>query len=658
MPEHPARTTVSTRPSTSGVLAGHEALDELMARVAETEMPEPALCLKIARELHRIGDHGLAFRWLGRIADTRGSFMAWASGAAALSKFERQAAPPARRSVRLAVAGTYTTSQLGRLLRLAALRRGIKVEVFETGFNAYVQEVLDPGSALYAFDPDYVLLAPHDGAIQFPAFSANPDAMLDDEVARWQSLWQAITRHSRARVIQHNIAIRPESAWGHLSSRVPASRDEMLRALNTRLGSAAGDGVAIVDCDRIAATVGKNRWFDARYWHLAKQAVALDALPELARHTAAVLAGAEGLSSKCVVLDLDNTLWGGVIAEEGLAGLHLGDGPKGEPYVTFQEYLLALRARGILLAVVSKNNDHDAREPFLNHPDMRLRLADIAAFRANWTDKATNLRSVSEELNIGLDSLVFVDDSPAERQVVRQLLPEVEVPVLPTEASDYVRALSETLLFEASALTSEDLARADQYRVRAAAASLQQQAGSLEEFYASLGMEAFVAPFDELNLPRIVQLIGKTNQFNVTTRRHGRPEVLEFMHDPRCITQYLRLRDHFGDHGLVAVLIACQADDAYEIDSWLMSCRVIGRTVENEMLSRLCESVVQRGCSRVRGTFIPTAKNEVVRDVFAQLGFVLVASENGRTTWEYDITEKGIPTSEYIRPTPDALLHA
>jgi FkbH-like protein len=372
------------------------------------------------------------------------------------------------------------------------------------------------------------------------------------------------------------------------------------------------------------------------------------ALHVLADQVRRVVQARAGLSRKVLALDLDNTLWGGVIAEDGLPGIQLGAGARGEAHVAFQEHLRALRSRGVLLAVVSKNNDADAREPFERHPDMRLALSDIAVFVANWEDKATNIRTVAATLGIGLDSLVFVDDNPAEREIVRQVLPEVEVPVLPEDPSGYVRALSDTLLFESVALTAEDRGRAEQYRARAAAVELQQRAGSLEAFYDSLGMEAVVAPFDELNLARIVQLIGKTNQFNVTTRRHGASAVRAFMEDPRAVTMYLRLRDTFTDHGLVAVLVAEQDGERLDIDTWLMSCRVIGRTVEDEMLARLCEIAVERGCTRVRGTFVPTAKNHVVRDLFERLGFALVAEEDGRTTWEYDIDEKGVPRSEHI----------
>jgi FkbH-like protein len=424
----------------------------------------------------------------------------------------------------------------------------------------------------------------------------------------------------------------------------------MLSALNRELAAAAGPDVLLVDCDRIAAGVGKQRWFDDRYWHLAKQAVALDVLPELARHTAAVIAAGEGLSTKCIAVDLDNTLWGGVVGEVGLAGLQLGGGPQGEAFAAFQEHLLALRDRGILLAVVSKNNDADAREVFERHPDMRLKLSDFAAFRAGWDDKATVLRGIASELGIGLDAIAFVDDNPAERAVVRRLAPEVEVVTLPTDPSGFVRALCDTLLFESTSLTQEDLARAAQYQARAGAAALAEQGGTLEDFFAGLAMAAHSAPFDEQNLPRIAQLVAKTNQFNLTVRRHGLTDLRAFAADPSYETMYLRLRDRFGDHGLVGVLVARIDRDVADIDTWLLSCRVIGRTVENEMLARLCRNLADRGITRLRGTFVPSEKNQLVAQLYGRLGFSLLADDEGTTTWHYDTAAEGVVTSEFIRP--------
>ncbi len=549
--------------------------------------------------------------------------------------------------------GSYTTNQLVPMLELAGLQMGIGITSYECPFGQYRQEILDPNSGLHRFSPDIVVLATHAGETALPPMSDDPAAAVEGELRRWTGLWSALAERSQARLVQHNFALPPEAPMGHLGARLPGSRYRMLLAVNAALGEAAGDRVSVVDCDRVASWFGKRRWFDDKYWALAKQAVSLEAIPVLARHTAAVMAADLGLSRKCLVLDLDNTLWGGVIGEDGLAGIALGAGPLGEAFVAFQGLIRQLKDKGVILAVCSKNNEADARLPFQEHPDMVLRLEDIACFMANWNPKPENLRAIARVLNIGLDSLVFVDDNPAEREVVRQLVPEVDVLTLPADPMHYARALGDCLSFETSSFTAEDAERTRQYQAQARIAELESAATSLEEFHRSLHMQALVTPFDELHLPRIVQLIGKTNQFNLTTRRHSLSTVRKFMEDERCVHLALKLRDRFTDHGLVSVLIAFKKGDALEIDTWLMSCRVIGRTVEAELLSHLCRHAQRLHCQRLRGTYIPTAKNAMVRDVFERFGFQLVSETQEATVWEYDLANAGLIENGFIEPWED-----
>jgi FkbH-like protein len=549
--------------------------------------------------------------------------------------------PPARRRARLAVLGSYTTSQLVPLLRLAARRSGVALEIHECAYGQYRQEVLDPDSATWAFQPDVILFAVHAGDLALPAWSQDPERDVDVEASRWTGLWRAVTERSGARIVQHGFVVPADAALGHLATRLRGSRPRMIQALNARLGDEAPDGVSLVDCDRLAALFGKTRWTDPRYWHHAKQAVALDALPLLARHTAAVMSAGLGLSRKCLVLDLDNTLWGGVIGEDGLAGIQLGAGAAGEAFVAFQDYLLELKAKGIVLAVCSKNDEAVAREPFDKHAAMRIAMSDVAVFVANWETKAENIRTIATTLDLGLDALVFVDDNPVERQTVRQFLPEVDVVPLPADPALYVQALADHLSLETSALTAEDVARTEQYRARAEAAALAAAHVSLDDFHRSLEMRALVSPFTEADLPRIAQLLGKTNQFNLTTRRHGPARLREIMADSRTVHLTLRLRDRFADHGLVAVMIALADADVLDIDTWLMSCRVIGRTVEAEMLSQVSRRALDLGCRWLQGTYVPTAKNGMVKGVFARFGFDQVAEADGTTTWRYDLAARG-----------------
>jgi FkbH-like protein len=457
-----------------------------------------------------------------------------------------------------------------------------------------------------------------------------------------------LAHRSRARVVQHTFALRPDVALGNLAAQLPGSRHLMLQALNLRLGKAAQGRVALVDCDRLAGMFGKARWFDDRYWARAKQAVALDAVPLLARQTAAVVAAAAGLSRKCLVLDLDNTLWGGIIGEDELSGIRLGGDAIGEGFIRLQDYLVQLKRKGVVLAVASKNNEADAREVFERHPDMRLRLDDLAVFLANWDDKPSNLRRIADRLNIGLDALVLLDDNPAERQLVRDVLPEVDIIQLPEDPSRYARALADYPWFETAALTDEDRRRTEQYRARAKIAELEASSEEVESFYRSLGMHARMGPFDELRLPRITQLVNKTNQFNLTTRRYEETELRRFADRDDYATLWLELRDRFTDHGLVAVLIARQEGDTLDIDTFLMSCRVIGRTVESALLARLCWEARSRGCTRLRGTYVASAKNAVVGELYPRLGFRPMGEQDGSRMWTYDLERDGMILNEYI----------
>ncbi|MDR4474238.1 MAG: HAD-IIIC family phosphatase, partial [Nitrospira sp.] len=426
-----------------------------------------SLCLKLARCYDRMGNHSEACRWALSLVDANDDYTAWQAGWTLFQRNAERAAWPTARTVKVAIAGSYTTTQLGTLLRLAAARIGIRLDLYESPYGQYQQDIIDPGSPLYRFSPDIVVLAVHEGDVHLAEFSSDPTAEIQAEITRWTTLWNLVTTQSRARIVQHNFALPSDIPAGHLATRLPGSRYMMTQALNMGLGQAAGTAVSIVDCERLSALIGKQRWCDPRYWNMSKQAVALDALPLLAKHTAAVIAADIGLSRKCLVLDLDNTLWGGVIAEDGLAGIRLGHGAEGEAFVAFQEYLLKLKRKGVILAVCSKNNHADAIQPFQQHPEMRMKMQDIALFIANWNSKPENIRTIADTLQIGLYSLVFVDDNPVEREIVRKFLPQVDVLPMPEDPAYYVRTLSQYLLLETASMTAEDSERTTQYQARA-----------------------------------------------------------------------------------------------------------------------------------------------------------------------------------------------
>jgi FkbH-like protein len=628
------RAALGDRLRKAGDLAGAAAA--YLEAAFSTEYPPASLCVKLARTYSEMGDQPHALRWAAAVVDAGDELTAWHAAAALVARTPASRVE-ARRTARVAVIGSYTLTQYASLLRLAALRAGVALDIFEGGFNQYRQELVDADSALWAFAPEFVIIAVHEGDLALPFESDAPRDAVDAEVGRWTALWDQVASRSRARVVQHTFVVPPNPPLGHLAARRAGSRYAMTQAVNLRLGEAAGAGVLLLDCDRLASLYGKTRWFDARYWLHAKQAVALGALPLLTRHTAAVLAGDLGLARKCLVLDLDGTLWGGIIGEDGLNGIRLGGTAEGDAYVAFQEQILALTRRGVVLAVCSKNNPAEAREPFERHPEMRIKLGDIAAFVAGWDSKVEGLRAVARDLDLGLESLVFADDNPAERQLVRQLLPAVDVLPLPADPADYTRVLAEYLWFETSTLTAEDTDRTSQYRARAELKALERAATSLDEFYRTLEMQAELTPFRAVDGARIAQLVAKTNQFNLTTRRHSARQLEEFARDPRCLHLAVRLRDRFADHGLVGVLIAFVDGPIAAIDTWLLSCRVIGRTVEVEMFDWLCRAARARGAAAVEGTYVRTPRNGLVADLYARLGLTRVEETDSGTRWRLDL---------------------
>ncbi len=405
----------------------------------------------------------------------------------------------------------------------------------------------------------------------------------------------------------------------------------------------AGD--VLLDVAGIAETVGLANWHDPQLWNLGKFPCAEAVIPLYADHVARTLAAMRGKSRKVLVLDLDNTVWGGVIGDDGLEGIRVAQGDAiGEAHLAVQRMALDLRKRGIVLAVSSKNTDEVAREPFLKHPEMLLKLDHIAVFQANWNDKATNLQAIADELAVGIDSLVFLDDNPVERGLVRRLLPQVAVPELPEDAAGYARTLAAAGYFEAIAFAGEDLKRADFYQDNAKRISLQKQVGGVDAYLASLEMTITFQPFDATGRARIVQLINKSNQYNLTTRRYTDPEVRAAEEDPDVFTLQVRLADIFGDNGMISVVICRPAEQGiWEVDTWLMSCRVLGRKVEHMVLNHIVEQARARGVHTLVGRYLPTDRNQLVVDHYAKLGFEQVsADESGRTEWKLDVASAQI----------------
>jgi FkbH-like protein len=599
------------------------------------ERPGPELMLKLARAQLEAGRPGAAAAALFGIVDAGAGFRIWAAAAALLPRCPDESWPGVRYRLRAGLVGTWTTDTFAPLIRLAAARHGIALAIEQPPFGQYFNATLDPGSALLAAVPEVLVLAPDHRALGFRAFSDTPAEDVAAELDRWSGVWEAVRRAAQPVIVQLGFAAPSADPLGHHGAGVPGARRSMTLSLDAGLAArAAAADVGFVDTARLAARAGEAAWFDPRGWYMAKIPFGPAALPELARHTAAVIAARLGLSRRALVLDLDNTLWGGVIGDDGVGGIVLGQGAEGEAYLDFQAALKELMGRGIVLAVASKNDPEVARRPFLEHPEMILKLDDIAAFAASWGPKSESLRTIAAELGLGLSSLVFLDDNPYERAEVRRALPEVDVPLLPEEPVGFRAALEAYPYLEPAGFTDADRARAEQYRARARAEAVRVSSGSLAEYQASLGMVARVGPVDAVNIARVVQLINKTNQFNLTTRRRNRAELEAFLAAPGAEGFWVRLADKFADHGLIAVALAARRGAALEIDTLLMSCRVLGRGVEALVLAELAARAAAAGCDRLEGAYVPSGRNGMVADLYRRLGMAETArGADGSSRW-------------------------
>lgn len=549
-------------------------------------------------------------------------------------------------AVRLTILGSSTVDHLAAGIRVGGLRRSIWIETYIPAYGQYAQELLDPASGLHDFAPTTVLFA-LDGhhllqGITPTATSESVSATLSGIIDRLETQWLTARRKSSAHIIQNIPLPVFLPLLGGNEHRLPGSQLTALRQFSALLRSRAdAAGVDLIALDDRAASDGLMAWHDPALWHRAKQEIHPQATALYGDLVARLVAANQGRSRKCLVLDLDNTLWGGVIGDDGLAGIKLGQGSaRGEAHLAFQHYARDLGRRGVILAVCSKNDELNAQEPFQSHPEMALRREDIACFVANWTDKASNLREIAKRLNIGLDSLVFADDNPAERAIVRRELPMVEVPELPEDPTFYASCIANAGYFEATKLTVEDAHRTQLYQQNVARESLMVTATDMDGYLHSLAMQAIWDRFDPICRPRIVQLINKTNQFNLTTRRVTDDEIGRLIEDDSALTLQIRLLDQFGDNGIVAIVAgnADKSTHAIHLNTWLMSCRVLGRGVENETLNLVASEALRLGATRLVGQYIPSAKNGMVRDHYRKLGFSIGTEDSdGTTTWFMDL---------------------
>jgi FkbH-like protein len=553
--------------------------------------------------------------------------------------------------LRVDIERSFTIEPVTVVLRAKAYLHGFDLDVRVGGFDAVASEMLDAASALYARESNVVIVAVQTRSVapdlwsDYTSLSAEEvEAAIQRVIEQYRSWIQTFRSHSRAHLLVHTLDAPAFPSTGLLNVAGQLSQRDAIARINAGLQiiAAATPGVHLLDYDRLVARHGQLSWEDPVRWATMRMPLTAESVVHLADEWLRFLHPITGRVAKVLVCDLDNTLWGGVLGDEGTNGIKIGADYPGSAFQSLQRAILDLYHRGIVLAISSKNEHADAVATLANHPGILLRPDHFAAMRINWNDKATHLREIAAELNVGTDALAFLDDNPHEREWVRSQMPEVCVIDLPAEPALYERTLREQPVFERLALTDEDRRRSAMYAEQRQRHELQQHCQTLEDYYRSLELVVQIEPVGPETLERAAQLIGKTNQFNLTGKRFSAQELAGLVNSPDGIALVARVRDRFGDSGIVGA-IAGRVEDGQRltIDAFVMSCRVIGRTVETAMLAGLCEYVSTRGIRRLDGLFIPTAKNGPARDFYARHGFTQVSGTEVESHWQLDLSRGG-----------------
>jgi FkbH-like protein len=559
---------------------------------------------------------------------------------------------------KFAILRSFTVEPIVPLLRAEAFIYGIHLDVHVGDFNTYVQDIVDANGSLYRFAPNAVVLAVRtedvapELAHQFADLAPEAARQAAERVASSYEQWvHSFRQHSQAALIVHSLERPSRPGFGVLDSQSETGQSGLIRHINSELRRIAGShrGVYILDYDALVARYGSEHWHDDRKWLMARLPISADHLLPMAREWMRFLVPLTGRTAKALVVDLDNTLWGGIIGEDGMTGIKIGPEHPGAAFQALQRALLDLSRRGVLLAICSKNNPDDAIEAIDKHPGMLLRSNNFAAMRVNWGDKSQNIREIAEELNIGTDSLAFLDDNPFEREQVRAALPEVTVIEVAANPVEYAASVRDCPVFERLTLSEEDQQRTVMYAEQRQRASAEHSFQSKEDFFRFLEQEAELSPVSDLTLARIAQLTQKTNQFNLTTRRYSEAQIAEMSKQPGWHIFSIRVRDRFGDHGLVGVAIAHDEGEQCEVDTFLLSCRVIGRTVETALLAHLAKSAAERGRKRLVGWFLPTKKNAPARDFYPQHQFEMVEQNGTGSLWALDLMRQEVAFPAWVK---------
>ena len=541
--------------------------------------------------------------------------------------------PIAENAPRLALVGDTATQFLAMALRGEAISRGYDLNLFEAEYNQVERQFMDPSSELYAFDADYVVLfqSTHKLGEHHAMLGESQQCALADERLNFIASICQNPQWLGKKILCMNYPEIEDTVFGSYANKVEASLTWQVRKLNYGLMQLAQQHPNLFVCDiaGVQNKIGRDRMFAPNVYVSTEMVLSVDALPMVASRTIDIVSAMRGQFKKCLILDLDNTLWGGVIGDDGIEGIQLGHGLGiGKAFTEFQMWVKKLKQRGVIICVASKNNEETAKEPFEKHPDMVLKLDDIAVFMANWETKVDNIRAIQQVLNIGFDSIVFLDDNPFERNMVRENIQSITVPELPEDPGDYLEYLYSLNLFETASYSNADKDRTKQYQVEAKRVSLQKTFANEADFLKSLNMVSVVSGFTKFNTPRVAQLSQRSNQFNLRTVRYTETDIEAYANNPDVIDLSFTLEDKFGDNGLIAVVIMKKQDEeTLFVDTWFMSCRVLKRGMENFTLNTMVQKARQKGFQRIVGEYIPTVKNKMVEQHYINLGFEPIHEE-------------------------------
>jgi len=534
-------------------------------------------------------------------------------------------------TIKVALLGDTATQFLAVAIRGAGIERGYNIELFEADYNQVERQFLDPTSELYSFDADYVIIfqSTHKLLSTYNEKSVENQSLVANE--RLEFL-KVICNSIKSKLVYFNYPEIEDSVFGSYANKVKSSFTYQIRKLNYELMNMAQQypNLFICDISALQNKFGREMMFDSSVYVSTEMVFSIEAIPHVAYRTMDIICAAKGKFNKCLILDLDNTVWGGVIGDDGLENIQIGHGfGIGKAFSEFQYWVKKLKNRGIIITVCSKNNEETAKEPFSKHPEMVLHLEDIAIFIANWDNKADNIRNIQSILNIGFDSMVFLDDNPFERNMVRQNVSGVTIPELPEDPGDYLEYLYGLNLFETASFSDNDTNRTNQYQVEAQRVALQKNFTNEDDFLKSLNMVSEIKPFDKFTIPRVSQLSQRSNQFNLRTIRYSEAEIETISKDNNYQNFTFTLSDKYGENGLICVIILEKINtETVVIDTWLMSCRVLKRGVEKFTLNTIVNYAKEYGFKQIVGEYIPTAKNSIVENHYQQLGFSVIESEN------------------------------